>query len=248
MVGIIQPFVDAMLEFVYPRACVCCNDELTLDETSICQSCEETLTHIQPPICLTCGSPVLEEHVEQCINCFKGKMYFDQVRSALDYNDDHVRQMIHTFKFDFIESIVDDLSAFLQEAFQSYYSHESVDFVMSVPLHKSRLRHREFNQSHLLAKQFAEDIHIPLRDDIVIRHKNTKAQSQLKPEERHKNIQGAFIVIKPEDVINKTILIIDDIVTTGSTANEMSKVLRENGASRIMILSLARAYTQNILQ
>lgn len=243
MIRVIQPLIDAVLDFIYPRVCVCCNHELESDESFICQSCEDSLTYIQTPICHTCGSPVFREGIEKCDNCLRKQIYYDQVRSELDYNDELVRQMIHAFKFEYMNSMVNGLSKYLVLAFEQYYSHEKIDLILSVPLHKSRLRQREFNQAHLLAKHFADDVHIPLCDDLVVRNRSTQPQSQLKPNERMKNVKDAFSIRKPDEVNGKTILIIDDIVTTGSTVNEMSKVLRESGAKRIFALSLARAYT-----
>lgn len=243
MIRVIQPLIDAVLDFIYPRVCVCCNHELELDESFICQSCEDSLTYIQTPICFACGSPVFRESVERCDNCLREHIYYDQIRSELDYNDELVRQMIHAFKFEYMNSMVSGLSKYLILAYEQYYTHEQIELILSVPLHKSRLRQREFNQAHLLAKHFANEIHLPLRDDLAIRNRSTQPQSQLKPDERMKNVKDAFSILNPDEVSGKTILIIDDIVTTGSTVNEMSKVLRECGATRILVLSLARAYT-----
>jgi ComF family protein len=151
--------------------------------------------------------------------------------------------MIHAFKFEYMHSMVSGLSKYLVLAYEQYYTHEQIDLILPVPLHKSRLRQREFNQAHLLAKHFADDVRIPLRDGLVVRNRSTQPQSHLKPDERMKNVKDAFSIRNPDEVNGKTILIIDDIVTTGSTVNEMSKVLRECGATRILVLSLAIAYT-----
>ena len=244
--GWIQPLITAALDYIYPRACACCHNMLHNDEAFVCHDCEDALVPIQPPICPTCGSPVLEEKPDQkrCGNCLRGTVYFEQIRAGLDYNDERVRNMIHTFKFEYVHAMAKELSRFMIPAFDTYYKNEIMDAIVPVPLHKSRQRQREFNQSLLLAEYPAKHTGLPLRSDWVIRSRWTQPQTRLKPDERIQNIQGAFSVRHPGEVKDQTILLIDDVVTTGSTVNELSRVLREHGAKRILVLSLARAYTQ----
>lgn len=245
----IKPLVTASLGLIYPRACTCCSNVLSPDEQQICESCKQSLFHLKQPICQICGSPVKKDNpgCVRCHNCPHDSIQFERSRALLDYNDSNVRQMIHTFKFEYFHGMAEDLSQFLVEGFNQYFQDENIDFIVPVPLHKRRQRHREFNQSYLLAKHLSDEIHIPINDDLVIRNRWTKPQTQLTRNERQSNIRGAFSVIDPDTVQNQTILIIDDVVTTGSTVNELSAVLKQNGAARILVLSLARAYTQNTM-
>ncbi len=245
--GIVKPFLLAALDYIYPRACVCCYAPLTFDDSFLCQNCHHDIVRIHPPICETCGSPVRDENLnrKRCGNCPGGKIFFEQVRSELDYNDERVHRMIHAFKFEYFHSMAAGLSEFLFQAYQRYYENEPIDGMISVPLHKRRQRHREFNQSQLLTRHLADKTNIPQLCDVVIRNRWTRPQVHLKPEERSQNVRGAYTVIRPDAIKGKNLLIVDDIVTTGSTVNELSKELHENGAKRMLVLSLARAYTQH---
>lgn len=244
--GWIQPLFEAALDFIYPRACVCCHCELFGESSIFCHDCENSLSHIQSPICPTCGSPVLEDHSDQnrCGNCPSGKHYFGNIRAELDYNDENVQRMIHTYKFEYIQPLAKDLSRYMIQTYDAHYANENIDAIVPVPLHKSRQRQREFNQSFLLAQYVAKHSDLPLQNDWIIRSRKTQPQTTLNLDERMKNIQNAFSVSKPDAVIDQTILLIDDVVTTGSTINELSRILHEHGAKRILVLSLARAYAQ----
>lgn len=114
----------------------------------------------------------------------------------------------------------------------------NIDAVIALPLHRSRLREREFNQSEELAKFIAEDFTKPLSSNALEKIKNTKSQTELKDFERFKNIKGSFKANK-EAVQGKNILLIDDVLTTGATVSEASYALKESGANKVIVLTLA---------
>jgi ComF family protein len=116
---------------------------------------------------------------------------------------------------------------------------ELPDCLLPVPLHSSRLRQRGFNQSIEIARVIAKRLQIPIVHDAVIRRRSTESQTGLTAKQRQKNIRGAFDVVG--DLAGKHVLIIDDVVTTGSTVNELAKVLKRKGVKRVGVLSIARA-------
>ena len=114
-----------------------------------------------------------------------------------------------------------------------------MDFLVPVPLHRKRLRERGFNQALLLAKELSRRTEIPYQGRMLQKRKATPPQVQLNGGEREKGIKGAFHITDREGVEGKTILLIDDVYTTGATVNECSKVLIRGGAKRVDVLTLA---------
>ena len=114
------------------------------------------------------------------------------------------------------------------------------DIIMPVPLHPERLRLRGFNQSLVLARIFYKEQNKKIDCHNLVRIRNTRAQIKLKGDERRKNLNNAFSLIRPEQVREKKIVIIDDVFTTGTTVEECSRILRQAGAAEVQVLTLAR--------
>jgi ComF family protein len=117
----------------------------------------------------------------------------------------------------------------------------AVDVVMPIPLHRSRLHLRGFNQALLLAARIGEAFSMPVCFDNLFRTRPTRPQVELSGPDRVRNVAGAFSLARVDAVKNRSILLIDDVFTTGATINECAKVLKQAGATRVMALTLARA-------
>ena len=122
-----------------------------------------------------------------------------------------------------------------------YPDPSTYDLILPVPLHFKRLRRREFNQSLYLAKHVCNSLNLKLDTTSIRRVKDTRPQSMLGDKERRDNVKGAFCVARPEMILNKKVLIIDDVYTTGATINELAGLLLKHGASSVDALTLARA-------
>jgi ComF family protein len=116
----------------------------------------------------------------------------------------------------------------------------TIDVIMPVPLHRSRLRERGFNQALLLASAVGRAHGIPLSYDNLTRFRATRPQVELSGEERVQNVRGAFRLTRPADVEGKRVLLVDDVFTTGATMNECAAVLKRAGARSVVALTLAR--------
>jgi ComF family protein len=116
-----------------------------------------------------------------------------------------------------------------------------IDIVMPVPLHRKRLRQRGFNQALLLSHGVSNAFKIPLSVDNLVRNRFTRPQVELSGEERIKNVEGAFAIRRPGEVEDKSVLLVDDVFTSGATMNECAAALKQSGAARVMALTLARA-------
>lgn len=216
-----------------------------LEEPTIllCCECQKRLRPFKPPHCAFCGAPVKVERVSLCPECPKAPLAFERIRAAVDYADERVRNIIHAFKFEYRSSLAAPLSEAMAQTFADGYSSDEFDAVVAIPLHRRRLREREFNQSALLAAPLAEIAGLPLRDDLLIRKRASKPQSRLPQSKREKNVHGVFHAPKPDLARGQRILLVDDIFTTGGTVNEAARVLREAGARSVCVITLARAFS-----
>jgi ComF family protein len=150
---------------------------------------------------------------------------------------------IHELKYAQRSHLADSLGSLLALFAQTCIGELTGSLVMPVPLHPKRLRTRGFNQSLLLARGVASKTGAELDFLSLRRTKFTKPQTELSSEERKKNVRKAFEVVKPEVVKKRTILLVDDVATTGSTLNECAKALKRAGADRVLCLVLARTST-----
>jgi len=117
---------------------------------------------------------------------------------------------------------------------------ESYDIIISVPISKKRNKERGYNQSFLIAKEISKQLNIKIVNDCLYKNKNIIEQSKLGKEERKENIQGVYSILNSEKIKNKKIVLVDDIFTTGSTANECCKMLREADVKEIAVLTIAK--------
>ncbi len=116
---------------------------------------------------------------------------------------------------------------------------EYLDFLIPIPLHKSRQREREFNQAEILSYEVAQEFNKKILTNQLIRVKPTKTQTELTFQERCQNVEKSFAVTKPELIKDTNLLLIDDVLTTGATSSEAAKCLKEAGAKKVLLLTLA---------
>jgi len=216
----------------------------------ICADCSGTYMAIESPICSTCGvvfeSREGEDHV--CGECLNAPKKFKMARSAGVY-DKVLMAAIHCLKYKEKIQLARPLGVILFMIFCRHWNKGNINLIMPVPLHKRKFRSRGFNASFLLVKEWTYITRalkgslpvIPVAGDILVRKRWTEPQTGLGRKDRLRNIKNAFGVIDPSKIKGKKILLVDDVYTTGATANECAKVLMRAGAARIDVLSLARA-------
>jgi ComF family protein len=241
--GKLKRLASAFLDLCLPRTCAGCQREWMLSEQGCwCSDCLQGLVWVRSPLCPCCGIPFLDspqsaDHL--CGDCLKGSFAFDTARSAVLYAG-LTRNRIHQLKFGrqlhWGPALVDLLAATVgwKEALGP------VDLMLPVPLHRQRLRHRGFNQAGLIAHGIGKLASIPVRYGVLVRHRATQPQTQLGRLERLENVHGAFAVAKPAALQGRSILLIDDVFTTGTTLNECARVLKRAGAGRVAAFTVAR--------
>ena len=219
----------------YPPSCLLCG-EAGARGLDLCSACFGELPWNRHP-CPRCAAPLPPDAEEQlCGNCLKSLPAWDEAKSPLSYGYP-VDKLIQRFKFD------GDLPTgrLLAELLADYLAAggERPDCIIPVPLHPSRLKERGFNQAVELARPVGKRLKIPVRLDICERARATAVQSKLDAAERKKNLRDAFAVKKSVDGLHVALL--DDVVTTGVTAEVLTTALKDAGAKRVTLWSVARA-------
>lgn len=218
--------------FIQPNYCPICLKMLPYDyKGTICSRCEETIEENLPPFCQRCGRSLLNtaSYNGLCKSCLFGG-WEENLRVFYPFKyTGAIKELIHKFKYDGMKNLAnffgERLYLFAREFILPFYQ---VDFICYVPLHPKKLREREFNQAHLLAKELARKTRMPILENLLFRHKYTRPQSELSGEERQTNVKGAFRLNPKykEELKNSHLLLIDDIITTGSTLKECVKELK----------------------
>jgi len=224
-----------VLQLLFPNRCPVCDEIVTPYGERICSECMDKLKLLTPPWCMKCGKK-LDGDEELCRDC-KGKAHlFVRGRALYEYGSvaSSVYRMKYGGKQEYAAFFGEEMAVYLKD----FIRRVQPDGIVPIPLHKKRLRKRGYNQSCLLAKALGEAINVPVYDKLLVRIRNTEPLKLQNPAERQNNLKKAFI-IGENDVKLKTILIVDDIYTTGSTINEAVRVLRENGVEQVYFVTLA---------
>jgi ComF family protein len=216
----------------------------------ICANCSGTYLTVESPICSTCGAVFKSREGEDhhCGECLNAPKKFRMARSAGVY-DNVLMAAIHCLKYKEKIQLARPLGVLLFMAFCRYWNMANLNLIVPVPLHKRKLSSRGFNPSFFLVNEWALIVKslnralpaIPVAVDILVRKRWTESQTGLGRKERLQNIKNAFDVSDSSKVKRKNILLVDDVYTTGATANECAKVLMRAGAARVDVLTLARA-------
>ena len=228
--GLIPKFIN----FLYPSECPSCSKETdALSTAPFCSACWSRIEKYAGPSCRVCATPFTSENATVCAECMKKPPHFAK---AISYGlfDGTLAAAIHLFKFQRIKRLHRPLGNLLLS-----FDIAGFDALIPVPLTVRGLRERGFNQSLLLAKTFADKTKMPLIMDGLLKKKDTAAQIGLSKNERRLNLKGAFTTGRKFQGMR--LLLIDDVMTTCSTADECSKELLRAGASEVMVLTLARA-------
>jgi ComF family protein len=226
------PFI--ILDWLYPPTCLLCGDPGS-DRLDLCKPCADSLPYLEVT-CPRCALPLASSGPSLCGACQKKPPAFDAAFALFHYQEP-IRHLIHALKFTARYAGARLLGALLAERLAG--RNDLPEAIIPVPLHAGRYRERGFNQAIEIARTAARRLEIPLDLRACRRIRATAAQAQLPAKERRKNLRRAFAA-RP-DLSHRHVAILDDVVTTGTTVNELAKVLRQAGAERIEIWACARA-------
>jgi len=236
-------FLHGLWAVIWPGRCPLCG-ELLGDRLAqgFCPGCSSLIAPIPEPACDLCGKGFASETMPAgrvCGQCQMQRPLFDRARSFGLY-DGALAQSIRDFKFKGKRALLPALQELMRQADRKWLSEVRADLVVPVPLHERRLIERGYNQARDLAEPVARQRRIPLLSRVLLRVRDTEPQFGLSWNQRRENLKGAFMVRDRGAVKDKTVLLVDDIMTTGITVTESVKALKKAGAKRVVVLTLAR--------
>ncbi|MBR2392708.1 MAG: ComF family protein [Elusimicrobiaceae bacterium] len=238
----IRTVFSYFLHFLFPKTCLACGCDLDAQtQHSLCSCCLAALRTLGPLICRRCGA-VLKSGGAHCYACrgTKAKKYkCSVIRSAFVFNDSS-RAWIHALKYGGADYLGKEMGKEMSLRFCRYPELSEAELIIPVPLFSKKYRQRGYNQSELLARSFSAELSLPLDKNSLKRIRHTVSQTTLGRKERLENMAGAFVCINPKAVYRKTILLIDDVATTGATLEGCAQALKQAGAKKVLAYTFAR--------
>ncbi len=225
---------------IIPPRCYSCG-VIVFGDDGLCGKCASEIKHISRPLCMICGVPFLYEQYENaiCETCSHKKPYYSMARCAIVYNQ-IASKIISSFKYSDKTGNLNLIDSLLKSCTSECL--QGVDYIAPVPIHSFKLLKRKYNQSALIAAKIAKGSEIEFVPTLLVKTRQTKPQAVLSDVERRKNVRNSFALNKRyfNNIQGKTILLVDDVFTTGSTVNECAKVLIKSGAYRVNVITVAR--------
>lgn len=229
--------LDFALGILYPRRCPVCG-RIAPEGTWICPECEKTLKFVSGPVCRKCGKELEEKNQEYCLSCRRHKRSFEWGAALLNYNEVSAGSMARV-KYKNKREYLDYYSREMGKRLGNKISLMNADAFVPVPVHPSRKRARGFNQAEELARRLSRQTGIPVCSGLLVRSKKTAPQKGLTPGQRLKNLEQAFRVNREElDEDIASVILVDDIYTTGSTIEACTRTLKDAGISSVYFLSV----------
>lgn len=222
-----------LLDWIYPPVCASCGKP----GFTFCPACLDKTRLIGKNICNICRKPILSSHMT-CDRCLSSPPIYSGMRSWALY-EGVVRDGIHSLKYKNNLALGYFFAAYLIPIIKSTYWNP--DLIIPVPLSKSHLKDRGYNQSALIARPISSNLRIPFESRALIRNRETSSQVNLTAEERHKNVEDAFSG-NPAKLEGKIVLLVDDVITTGATMENCTKALLTAGAKKVYCISVARVF------
>ena len=258
IVRVLRSPLDALGSALLPASCILCGSPLPrLSSVPICDACWTEIPAESGDLCQRCGdtldAPSVEGIVELCRACRLSPPAFARAVSFGTY-DGRLREAIHALKYDRMHPAARKLGAMLAETIAQLLPDAPAEMlVVPVPLHRTKQQQRGFNQARALAQGAIEALRhthpewrLTLAPSTLMRLRATETQAGLTPNQRRKNVRGAFKVTEPGVVRGRNVLLVDDILTTGATARAAAQSLMKAGAASVYVATLARARRLNI--
>lgn len=237
--------VEPVLSLVYPDRCqICAMAPASVEEGYVCAACwsrRGAIRFLRPPWCERCGLPFEGDITNAfvCANCQDLELHFDHARAAVAA-DGLVRDVIHRYKYEralWFEPFLADL---LRRAAVDEIRGGRWDWIVPVPLHWLKEREREFNQADRLAGCLSRMTGVPVNNRCLRRVRPTQTQTELSRRERSENVHGAFAFAGKAGLAGASVILVDDVMTTGATTSACAAVLRKNGAEKVCVWTVAR--------
>lgn len=240
LVRLARELIRGVRQLVYPAVCAVCGRAVEDGEGLFCLSCRDALVTDPHRTCPRCASPVGEfAQIDLgCARCHRETFRHDEVIRLGAYAG-ALRDVILRIKFGRDESLGEAIGRLWAEHAEARLRPINANVVVPVPLHWRRRWWRGFNQADVLGEPIAARLGLPFRPRWLRRHRHTAPQTNQSPTSRRENLRGAFRIASGAELRGKTVLLIDDVLTTGSTASEAAATLKAGGAARVVVAILA---------
>lgn len=245
----LKEIVRYVKNFIFPNRCVICDEVLNFGtgiyNEHICKKCINDIEFIDSLHCMKCGAKINEYDKHLCLRCqntYSEKISYYNYGLGLCRYTDSIKKSIHRIKYANRKEYLEFYGKLIVKQYFNEIKKMNIDCFVPVPIHKKRYIERNYNQAQVLAECISDElkkynINIPVNNNIIYRTKNTKSLNKFDTLARVNELHDAFIVNKINNI--KDICIIDDIYTTGSTIETMSKILHNNGYKNIYFISIA---------
>lgn len=240
-----KKFFETMADLLYPKRCPFCDEILYREEKmgGCCSKCRTKLPWVTGSVCMKCGKPVKFLEQEYCADCQSQRHVFDQGMAAFTYSGcmpGSIYRMKFSNRRDYLDFYADAMTAACRKKFHRWQP----EVIVPVPMHPLKRGARGYNQSELLAKKISSQTGIPADMKMLQCIRKTKVQKSLDKRERQKNLRGSFVV-KQRPAGIKRVLVIDDVYTTGSTMDEIARILKEAGVMHVYFCVLCTGKGKN---
>ncbi|MBR1572214.1 MAG: ComF family protein [Lachnospiraceae bacterium] len=225
-----------VLESIYPRRCPGCDRVISGNKT-FCEKCKDDIVYVGENFCMKCGKRMWEDNINEfCGDCRRRKRSFDEGRGVYVYRGP-MKMAMYRFKYSNRRCYARTFAGETVRCLGKWRGLKDIDGIIPVPMYRNKMKGRGYNQAEVIAEALGKMLRVPVYNDFVVRGRETAPQKNLDDEGRRHNLKNAFI-IKQNSVKLNRILIIDDIFTTGSTMEEISRVCRKAGVSEIYCLCI----------
>ncbi len=229
-------------DIVFPKKCLLCQEWCQGEFSFLCTTCQQSIHLNHPPFCHQCSRPL--SHINAsglCAQCQTIAYAFDRAWGSSPYTE-QMKHLIHLFKYKHKTVLRHLFKSLIVRFINEYHVPlQNFDFLIPVPLHPLKLREREYNQSEILAQTLSTAFQHPVINHCLTRVKSTRPQALLTEKERWTNVHNAFRINQPSRISDRSVLIIDDLMTTGATVCEIAKILKKAGARYVGVLTLSIA-------
>ena len=237
----LRSLAQGLLQIFYPNLCWICREPIAPDQHALCVTCRVALFSDPQPCCPRCAAPsgpfaVVEKG---CLVCRDAGFAFDRAVRVGPYVG-VLREVILRIKSASNQALAEIVAAEWTEIAVDKLRQLGVQTVVPVPLHWWRRLQRGYNQCDSLSQAWASALGVPCQRNALRRLRATRLQSELSPTARRENVRGAFVARRTASLSGKTVLLVDDVMTTGSTAHEAARALRQAGAAQVIVAVLGR--------
>ena len=233
---LLKKYWDLLKNFIFPKRCPVCDEVVAFGEGYVHSECKAKLKYISEPVCMKCGKPILDISDDVCSDCGRRRHQFDAGRAVWIY-EQQMRKSIAAFKYKGRQEYAGFYTEQILAVHSDWLKALHVDVVLPIPLNSKKFRSRGYNQAGLLAKGIAGVLKIPVDTKYLQRTSWTEPQKSLSPVQRYQNLKQAFCVQGQAGKYH-SVLLVDDIYTTGSTMDACAAVLKAAGVRYVYFVSL----------